>query len=125
MPSLADVVRRHGPDYVARFRRAVLPSHVRALSDIARCRTPEMGGHIVECEACGAEHPQHHSCRNRACGQCGADRTASWLDQQRELLLPVPYFHVVFTVPSELRFVIRSHQQELLSVLVRERARVT
>jgi hypothetical protein len=119
MPSLADVVRRHGPEYVARFGRTVLPSHARALRDIARCRTPEMGGHIVECEACGAEHPQHHSCRNRACGQCGADRTASWLQQQYELLLPVPYFHVVFTVPSELRFVIRSHPRELLSALVR------
>ena len=119
MPSLADVVCRHGPDYLARFGRAVLPSQARALRDIARCRTAEMGGHIVECEACGAERAQHHSCRNRACGQCGADRTASWLQQQRELLLPVPYFHVVFTVPSELRLVIRRHQKALLSVLVR------
>jgi hypothetical protein len=119
MPSLADVVRRHGPDYMIRFGRAVLPSHARALRDIARCRTEEMGGHIAHCEDCGAEHARHHSCRNRACGQCGADRTDAWLRKQRELLLPVRYFHVVFTVPAELRFVIRSYQKPLLAALFR------
>jgi hypothetical protein len=119
MPSLADVVRRHGPDYVTRFGRAVLPSHARALRDIARCRTEEMGGHIVHCEDCGAEHARHHSCRNRACGQCGADRTDAWLRHQRDLLLPVRYFHVVFTVPAELRFIIRSYQGPLLGALFR------
>lgn len=119
MPTLADVVRRHGPDYLARFGRAVLPSHARALRDIARCRTFEMGGHIARCEDCGAEHEWLHSCRNRACCQCGTDRTHAWLRQQRDLLLPVKYFHVVFTVPAELRFIIRSHQKALLAVLFR------
>lgn len=102
-----------------RFGRAVLPSHARALRDIARCRTEEMGGHIAHCEDCGAEHSCHHSCRNRACGQCGTDRTEAWLRLQRELLLPVRYFHVVFTVPAELRFIIRSHQKPLLAALFR------
>lgn len=119
MPDLADVVRRHGPDYLARFGRAVLPSHARALQDIARCRTPALGGHIAECGACGAQHVQYHSCRNRACARCGTDRTAVWLARQHELLLPVSYFHVVFTLPSELRFIVRSYQKELLSVLAR------
>jgi len=119
MPSLADVVRRHGTDYLMRFGRAVLPSHARALRDIARCRTEAMGGHIAHCEDCGAEHARHHSCRNRACGQCGLDRTDAWLRKQHELLLPVRYFHVVFTVPAELRFTIRSHQKPLLAVLFR------
>lgn len=119
MPSLADVVRRHGPDYLMRFGRAVLPSHARALRDIARCRTEEMGGHIAHCENCAAEHARHHSCRNRACGQCGADRTDAWLRKQHALLLPVRYFHVVFTVPAELRFIIRSHQKPLLAALFR------
>ena len=119
MTTVADVVRRHGPAYLTRFGRAVLPSHARALRDIARCRTEEMGGHIAHCEDCGAEHSRHHSCRNRACGQCGADRTDAWLRSQRELLLPVRYFHVVFTLPAELRFIIRSHQKPLLAALFR------
>jgi rhodanese-related sulfurtransferase len=119
VPTLVDVIRRHGPGYLARFGKAVLPSQVRALRDIVRCRTPEMGAHVSLCEDCGTEHTQNHSCRNRACSQCGADRTATWLKKQQELLLPVPYFHVVFTVPAQLRFITRSHQKKALTVLFR------
>lgn len=119
MPTLVDVIRRHGPSYLARFGKAVLPSQARALRDIVRCRTPEMGAHVSLCEDCGTEHTQNHSCRNRACAQCGAERTATWLKTQQELLLPVPYFHVVFTVPANLRFLIRSHQKKALTVLFR------
>jgi hypothetical protein len=119
MLRLADVVRRHGPAYVARHRGAMLAGHVRALEDIAYCRTPALGGHLAECAECGHAHLLFHSCRNRACPQCGHDSTARWLSVQRKLLLPVPYFHVVFTLPSELRRLVRSHQKALLSVLFR------
>ncbi len=119
MPRLADVVRRHGPAYLERFRASILPGHVRALRAIMQCRTPEMGGHLAECALCGREHLLFHSCRHRACPQCGHDATTRWLDRQRELLLPVPYFHVVFTIPEELRRLVRSHQLALLPVLFR------
>ncbi len=117
MLRLADVVRRHAAGYQARFGDAVLPSHVRALRAIALCRTPALGGHAARCTQCGHEHLLYHSCRNRACPQCGHDATERWLEHQRESLLPVPYFHVVFTLPSELRQVVRSHQRLLLSAL--------
>jgi hypothetical protein len=119
MLELGELVRRHGAAYLAKHGASVLPSHVRALGAIVRCRTPEMGGHLAHCEACGREHVLYHSCRHRACPRCGFDATTRWLAKQRELLLPVPYFHVVFTVPSELRRLIRSHQKVLLSVLFR------
>lgn len=119
MLRLAEVVRRHGPRYVERYGAAMLPSHVRAIHDIVRCRTAALGGHLAECDACGREHVLYHSCRNRACPQCGQDAAERWLERQRELLLPVPYFHVVFTLPAELRRVVRSHQKELLPVLFR------
>lgn len=119
MLRLAEVVRRHGPRYVERYGAAMLPSHVRAINDIVRCRTAALGGHLAECDACGREHVLYHSCRNRACPQCGEDAAERWLERQRELLLPVPYFHVVFTLPAELRRVVRSHQKELLPVLFR------
>lgn len=119
MLPLADVVRRHGPAYRARFGHAVLPSHVRALDAIARCRTPALGGHIAVCDHCDEEHLLFHSCRHRACPRCGHDTTARWLDRQRQLLLPVPYFHVVFTLPDELRRLVRSHQRVLVGVLFR------
>jgi 5-methylcytosine-specific restriction endonuclease McrA len=119
MLKLADLVRRHGPAYVRRFRAGILPSHVRALDRIALCRTPALGGHLAVCTRCSEEHILFHSCRHRACPQCGHDATSRWLARQRELLLPVPYFHVVFTLPEELRDLVRSHQRALVAALFR------
>ncbi|HEY4157636.1 MAG TPA: IS91 family transposase [Polyangiaceae bacterium] len=119
MLKLADVVRRHGPAYMERFGDSMLPSHVRALEAIVHCRTPVLGGQVTECTQCGREHLLYHSCRNRACPQCGYDAATRWLSKQRDLLLPVPYFHVVFTLPSELRRIVRSHQRPLLAALFR------
>lgn len=96
-----------------------MPSHVRAVQDISHCRTPVLGGHVAACSHCGCEHLLYHSCRNRACPRCGYDATTKWLAHQRELLLPVPYFHVVFTLPDPLRRLVRSHQKALLPVLFR------
>jgi Transposase zinc-binding domain/Putative transposase len=117
MPTLADVVRQHGPGYESRFGAALLPSHARALRDILGCRTPLMGAHLMECQSCGTCHLVYHSCRNRACAGCGAERAADWVERQRELLLPAAYFHVVFTVPAELRELVRGHQKKLIPVL--------
>ena len=114
---LRDVARRHAPAYLARFGDSVLPSHRAALQAICDCRTPKLGGHIAQCATCGTEHEHFHSCRNRACPQCGHDATERWLARQRELLLPVPYFHVVFTLPAELRRLVRTHQRALLGAL--------
>jgi putative transposase/transposase-like zinc-binding protein len=117
MLRLADVVRRHGPAYMERHGASMMPSHVHAVKAILRCRTPEMGGHLAVCPQCGSEHLLYHSCRHRACPRCGHDATTRWLARQHELLLPVPYFHVVFTLPAELRRLVRSHQTALLPVL--------
>lgn len=119
MPGLADVIRRHGQDYLAQHGSAVPHGHVRALKAISRCRTGALGGHLAECTACGREHLLYHSCHHRACPQCGQDATRRWLERQRALLLPVPYFHVVFTLPAELRRPVREHQRALLGVLFR------
>ena len=97
----------------------MLPSHARALRAIEHCRTPALGGHLAECVQCQRQHLLFHSCRNRACPRCGHDTTQRWLARQRELLLPVPYFHVVFTLPAELRQIVRSHQRALVSVFFR------
>ncbi|MBL9026391.1 MAG: transposase, partial [Myxococcales bacterium] len=119
MLRVADVVRRHGPSYLDRYRGSMLPGHVRALEDIPLCRTPEMGGHLATCTQCDRTHLLYHSCRNRTCPQCGFDATSRWLRRQEELLLPVPYSHLVFTLPAELRRLVRTHQKVLLSVLFR------
>src|SRR5262245_12051352 len=119
MSGLAAIVRRHGPAYLWRHQGSILPSHVRAVHAITRCRTAAMGGHLGECTHCGQRRLLYHSCRHRVCPQCGHDSTRAWLTRQCELLLPVQYFHVVFTLPDELRRVVRAHQRALLAVLFR------
>jgi hypothetical protein len=122
MPEVADVLRRYGADYRERFGEDLLPSHRRAMDDILRCRTEALGGQLLQCEHCGQEHYVYHSCRNRSCPKCHRQDTEAWLAERRQELLPVPYFHVVFTVPQELGELIRSHQQELYDILLRAAA---
>ena len=78
-PTLADVARRFGPAYLARHGGRLLPSHRRALRDLAACRTAALGGHVTRCDHCGAEHFVYHSCRNRSCPTCHGAATAAWL----------------------------------------------
>ncbi|MEI8355865.1 MAG: IS91 family transposase [Deltaproteobacteria bacterium] len=99
-----------------------MPSHRRALSDIAACRTEAMGGHVVECAECGYQHYSYHSCKNRSCPKCHATETGVWLEKREAELLPVRYFHLVFTLPSELRNVVRKNQKQLYTILMQAAA---
>lgn len=114
---LADVFRRFGPGYQARFGERMLPSHARTLADIQRCRTPACGGHLYECADCGERHFVAHSCRNRHCPSCGRRDTAEWLAARRAELLDTGYFHLVFTLPDALRQVCRTHQGTAYTLL--------
>jgi hypothetical protein len=75
---------------------------LRHLSSIKNCRTAAMGGHIDACDDCGVVQMSYNSCRNRHCPKCQGHKRAEWMDARMRELLPVPYFHVVFTLPSEL-----------------------
>lgn len=98
---IADIVRRHRPALEAGTRLS--PAQQRVLSDIERCRTAALGGHVDVCRSCGHEHPAYNSCRNRHCPKCQAVRQEEWIAARGERLLPVRHFHVVFTLPAELR----------------------
>lgn len=94
---------------IVRARSEILPrtrrttsAQRKALRAIGACRTPALGGHREQCDHCGHEHIQWHSCRHRACPQCGGAARAAWLERRERELLEVPYFHVVFTIPEEL-----------------------
>jgi len=119
--SLAEVLRRHWPAYEQKYRARLLPSHRRAVTAILSCRTPALGGQLFQCE-CGRQHYAYHSCHHRACPQCGHADATEWLNRQRRKLLPVPYYLVTFTVPAQLRKIIRSNQTSLYSALLRESA---
>jgi hypothetical protein len=118
MPELAEIFARYGPAYLDRYGPTMLPSHRRAMADIRRCRTEAMGGQVFCCNRCGRTHYVYHSCRNRSCPKCHHQQTEAWLEQRRQELLPVRYFHLVFTVPRELHATLRSHQVELYGRLM-------
>lgn len=89
----------------------------RALHDIASCRTPALGGHLDVCEACGDSRPSYNSCRNRHCPKCQALRQAQWVDARSERLLPTHHFHVVFTLPAQLRPIALRHRERVFDLL--------
>jgi hypothetical protein len=98
---LADIVRAHRARLESVVRLGSLQRRV--LIDIEKCRTAALGGHLDQCTACGYEHPSYNSCRNRHCPKCQALAQERWIEAQRARMLDVPHFHVVFTLPAELR----------------------
>jgi hypothetical protein len=122
MVELAEIVGQHGEAYQQRFAERLLPSHRRALADITACRTPVLGGRLFACDDCGHQHFAYHSCNNRSCPKCSGARSTRWLAKREAELLPTRYFHVVFTLPEPWREVVRSHQKQLLPLLMRAAA---
>jgi hypothetical protein len=119
MLELADIVATHGDEYLDNFGANMLPSHRRALADIVSCRTEVMGGHVAECDSCGYNHYSYHSCKNRSCPKCHGSEIRIWLENREIELLPVRYFHLVFTLPQELRDPVRRNQKKLYAILMR------
>ena len=97
---VAEVVRSYGQAYRERYTPS--PAQNRVLRAVVQCRTGVLGGHVQECDHCGERQISYNSCRNRHCPKCQGSQTAQWLEAQQPHLLPVPYFHVVFTLPQVL-----------------------
>lgn len=89
----------------------------KVLRVLAACRTPALGGHRYECSQCGKQHFVPHSCRNRHCPQCQGQQAFEWLARQESVLLPIPYFHLVFTLPHALNPLIRQNRRVLFNLL--------
>ncbi|MFZ4779697.1 MAG: IS91 family transposase, partial [Terrimicrobiaceae bacterium] len=114
---LADIFREYGLAYREKYADKLLPSHRQAMWAIERCRTETLGGQLYGCVSCGEFQYSYHSCRNRHCPKCQHELTQDWLDVQKELLLPVPYFMVTFTLPSELRELVSRNQKLMYTLL--------
>lgn len=112
---VADVVRLYGQ----RFLKAHPASHQQrsVLRAIANCRTATLGGHVEQCDRCSHRRIAYNSCRNRHCPKCQGQARAKWMAAEQALLLPVPYFHVVFTLPHLLNPLIRFNQRRLYGLL--------
>jgi len=111
--SLADVLRVGLDSAPPRLPK----HHWRILNALLACRTPRLGGHRYRCQQCGKSHFVPHSCRNRHCPLCQGQAAHQWLQQQQGSLLPVPYFHLVFTLPHELNWLIKQNQRALYTLL--------
>jgi hypothetical protein len=101
-PSLevADIFRQHGKQFLDKYECS--PQQRRVLRAVQNCRTAALGGHVQQCDRCGHQAISYNSCRNRHCPKCQGPARARWLDARADELLPVPYFHVVFTLPATL-----------------------
>jgi len=114
---VADVVREYGGQlaWTSAPERQVLRA-------IGRCRTAALGGHVEGCRRCGHERVAYNSCRNRHCPKCQGAERARWMAAERAMLLPVSYFHVVFTLPDALRVLVRANRRRLYALLFRAAA---
>jgi hypothetical protein len=114
-PELADIFRQYSESFQRTHR--VSSGEQKVIRAISLCRTQKLGGHLDRCDACGFERPAYNSCRNRHCPKCQSLAKARWLEKQTSELLPVGYFHLVFTLPHELNRLILTNKKVGLSLL--------
>jgi hypothetical protein len=113
---VAQIFRRHGPEY--RKQHRLSRPQRQAMRDIEQCRTARLGGHVEVCsQGCGYLAISYNSCRNRHCPKCQSLKQAKWLADRRERLLPVPYFHLVVTLPHELQVLARYNPELVYNLL--------
>jgi Putative transposase/Transposase zinc-binding domain len=119
---VADVIRAYGAAFLDRYGGVLSATQRQALRDLAACRTAALGGHVERCLDCGHERVAYNSCRNRHCPKCQALARAQWLDRQAAHLLPVEYYHVVFTLPAEVGPLALAHPTAVYDLLLRSAA---
>lgn len=115
MVEVADILREYGPVYRQNHKLPVRMEKV--MQSIERCRTAALGGHVDECENCGYLRISYNSCRNRHCPKCQSLAREKWLLARKRDLLPVNYFHIVFTIPDELNPIALVNQKEIYEIL--------
>lgn len=114
-------MRAYGPQYLRTHPTSV--EQRRVLRALGRCRTAALGGHVEGCEGCGYQRVAYNSCRNRHCPKCQGKERAQWMAAEQAMLLPVPYFHLVFTLPHVLNPLVRTNRRLLYGLLLRIAAR--
>ncbi len=119
---VADIFRQVGPAYRQDHADSLSRGQCRVMRDIERCRTAELGGHVEQCDACGHQRISFNSCRSRHCPKCQSLTRAQWLEDRQAELLPVEYFHVVFTVPQQIAAIAYQNKAVVYDILFRATA---
>ncbi|MGI0011269.1 MAG: IS91 family transposase [Nitrosopumilaceae archaeon] len=120
MIEVADIFQQYGPAY--RNQHSLSPNQGKAMKAIEMCRTSQLGGHVDQCGECGHTKISYNSCRNRHCPKCQNLPKERWLEDRKQDLLPIAYFHVVFTLPDDLNAIALQNQQEVYNLLFRASA---
>jgi hypothetical protein len=114
---VADIIRAAGDDFISRNGKHLAWMQLKVLRAIRNCRTQVLGGHLDRCPQCGHETLSYNSCRNRHCPKCQTNARELWLAKRTGDLLPVPYFHVVFTIPHDLSALVLQNKKALYDLL--------
>jgi hypothetical protein len=124
---VADILRDHGATWREANRGHASLDQLKVMSAIERCRTAALGGHVARCEnaACGHTLISYNSCRNRHCPKCQAAASRRWLAEREAELLPVPYFHIVYTLPDRLRDIAYQNKRVVYNLLMKAAAETT
>jgi Transposase zinc-binding domain len=118
-PTVAEVFRQHEQEFLARWGHTLSDRQRQTLRDLGTCRTAALGAHLHQCTDCRREVIVYNSCLNRHCPQCGSRARDHWLEKHVEELLPVPYSHVVVTLPHELIPLARQNPRVVYNLLFR------
>ncbi len=119
---VADVIKLAGNRFLKTFAACATSHHRRILGNLVRCRTAALGGHVVRCGDCHYEQVAYNSCRDRHCPKCQAAARAHWMEARSNELLPVPYFHLVFTVPHQLSSLMLQNKKTVYDILFKTTA---
>jgi hypothetical protein len=119
---VADVFRAHGAAWRKANAGHVSLAQLKVMSAIETCRTAALGGHVERCEDCAHERIAYNSCRNRHCPKCQAATARQWLEDREAELMPVPYYHVVFTLPAAIGAVAFQNKAAVYDLLFRSAA---
>jgi hypothetical protein len=119
---IADIFRAHGPAWRQANSGHVSRSQLKVMSAIEACRTEALGGHVAGCAKCGHRHIAYNSCKNRHCPKCQGPAARDWMAARTEDLLPVEYFHVVFTLPAEIAQIAYWNKKAIYGLLFRASA---
>lgn len=119
---VADIFRQVGPAYRQHYADALSRGQRCVMSAIERCRTAALGGHVEQCDSCGHQRIAFNSCRNRHCPKCQSLVRTQWLEDRQADLLPVDYFHVVFTLPAEIAAIAYQNKAVVYEILFRATA---
>lgn len=116
---VADIFRARGAAWRLANAGRISLDQMKVMSAIERCRTAALGGHVARCEDCAHEHIAYNSCRNRHCPKCQARAAKAWLAAREAELLPVRYFHLVFTLPKQIADIALQNKREIYNLLMR------